>query len=147
MSSKKAKGKRIRNEYEDDDSGKPKKLPRTLAEKDLEKRLILILENASLETIKVGKVFELLNCDDHKSELSKRGRDISSARPDITHQCLMMLLDSPLNRAGLLQIYIHTSKNVLIEINPHVRIPRTFNRFCGLMGKGDIRQSGCVHLT
>ena len=29
------------------------KLPRTLAEKDLEKRLILILENASLETIKV----------------------------------------------------------------------------------------------
>ena len=53
MSSKKAKGKRIRSEYEDDDSGKPKKLPRTLAEKDLEKRLILILENASLETIKV----------------------------------------------------------------------------------------------
>ena len=52
-STEKAKGKRIRNEYEDDDSGKPKKLPRTLVEKDSEKRLILILENASLETIKV----------------------------------------------------------------------------------------------
>ena len=46
-----------------------------------------------------------------------------------------MLLDSPLNKAGLLQIYIHTEKNVLIEVNPHTRITRTFDRFCGLMGK------------
>lgn len=46
-----------------------------------------------------------------------------------------MLLDSPLNRAGMLQVYIHTEKNVLIEINPQTRIPRTFPRFCGLMGK------------
>lgn len=45
-----------------------------------------------------------------------------------------MLMDSPLNRAGLLQVYIHTQKNVLIEVNPQTRIPRTFNRFCGLMG-------------
>lgn len=46
-----------------------------------------------------------------------------------------MLMDSPLNRAGLLQVYIHTEKNVLIEINPQTRIPRTFKRFAGLMGK------------
>lgn len=46
-----------------------------------------------------------------------------------------MLLDSPLNRAGLLQVYVHTEKNALIEINPQTRIPRTFARFCGLMGK------------
>ena len=45
-----------------------------------------------------------------------------------------MLMDSPLNRAGLLQVYVHTAKNVLIEINPQTRIPRTFDRFCGLMG-------------
>lgn len=59
----------------------------------------------------------------------------SSIRPDITHQSLLMLFDSPLNRAGLLQVYIHTHKNVLIEINPQCRIPRTFKRFGGLMGK------------
>lgn len=45
-----------------------------------------------------------------------------------------MLMDSPLNRSGLLQIYIHTENNVLIEINPRTRIPRTFKRFSGLMG-------------
>jgi len=45
----------------------------------------------------------------------------------------LMLMDSPLNRAGLLQVYIHTSTNQLIEISPQTRIPRTFDRFCGLM--------------
>lgn len=32
-----------------------------------------------------------------------------------------------------MQVYIHTEKNVLIEINPQTRIPRTFKRFAGLM--------------
>lgn len=30
-------------------------------------------------------------------------------------------------------LYVHTAKNVLIQINPQVRLPRTFKRFCGLM--------------
>jgi rRNA small subunit pseudouridine methyltransferase Nep1 len=42
-------------------------------------------------------------------------------------------MDSPLNKAGLLQVYIHTTQNILIEINPQTRIPRTFPRFAGLM--------------
>ena len=101
--------------------------------------------------------YALLNCDDHQGILAKTGRDIADARPDITHQvrpmsfpcvalrgrvtdppfrpqCLLTLLDSPLNKAGLLQVYIRTAKGVLIEVNPHVRIPRTFKRFSGLMG-------------
>jgi len=92
-----------------------------------EKRLIVILENAQLETAKVGSGFELLNCDDHGGFLRKHKRDPAQCRPDITHQCLLMLLDSPLNRAGLLQVYVHTAKGVLIEVNPQTRIPRTFN--------------------
>ncbi|XP_025421286.1 ribosomal RNA small subunit methyltransferase NEP1 isoform X2 [Sipha flava] len=100
---------------------------------DNEKRLIVILENAQLETVKVGKTFELLNPDEHGHILRKHGRELGNCRPDITHQCLLMLFDSPLNRAGLLQVYIHTENNVLIEINPQTRIPRTFKRFAGLM--------------
>ena len=46
---------------------------------------------------------------------------------------LLTLLDSPLNKAGKLQVYIHTEKNVLIEVSPSIRIPRTFKRFAGLM--------------
>lgn len=129
------------------------KVPKTAIEKENTPRLIVVLEQACLETYKVstgsasrgpsggggrnnkdgGDKYALLNCDDHQRVLAKMGRDIAEARPDITHQCLLTLLDSPLNKAGLLQVYIHTAKGVLIEVNPHVRIPRTFKRFSGLM--------------
>lgn len=84
---------------------------------------------------KVGNTFELLNCDDHINIIRRNNRNPGECRPDITHQSLLMLFDSPLNRAGLLQVYVRTNHNVLIEINPQTRIPRTFKRFCGLMGK------------
>ncbi|KAJ1975796.1 18S rRNA pseudouridine methyltransferase [Dimargaris verticillata] len=115
----------------------PPKLPRTAKEKESTPRLIVVLEQASLEIYKVGKEkdgkYQLLNCDDHSHTLRKLNRDFTTYRPDITHQCLLTLLDSPINKAGKLQVYIHTRDNVLIEINPHVRIPRTFKRFSGLM--------------
>ncbi|KAJ8005169.1 hypothetical protein DPEC_G00143850 [Dallia pectoralis] len=120
-------------EHLDEYEPKPAKHMRSLHDRMVERRLVVILEGATLETVKVGKVFELLNCDQHKGMIIKNGRDPGKIRPDITHQCLLMLMDSPLNRAGLLQVYIHTEKNALIEINPQTRIPRTFNRFCGLM--------------
>jgi rRNA small subunit pseudouridine methyltransferase Nep1 len=109
------------------------------------RKLYVVLEQACLEAYRISSVgrgrngkegdvkYTLLNCDDHQGILAKMGRDIADARPDITHQCLLTLLDSPLNKAGLLQVYIHTAKGVLIEVNPHVRIPRTFKRFSGLM--------------
>lgn len=130
------------------------KPPRTPLEKDNTRRLIVVLEQACLETYKHSASssstggrdggregakkggedkYSLLNCDDHQGVLAKMGRDIAHARPDITHQCLLTLLDSPLNKAGKLQVYIHTAKGVLIEVNPSVRIPRTFKRFGGLM--------------
>jgi len=56
-----------------------------------------------------------------------------SSASNVGHKCLLTLLDSPINKAGKLQIYIHTAKGVLIEVNPTVRIPRTFKRFAGLM--------------
>lgn len=118
-------------------------VPKTPLQKDNAKRLIVVLMQSSLETVRVGGSmkkekdghYALLNCDDHQHILKKNNRDIAEMRPDITHQCLLTLLDSPLNKSGLLQVYIHTTKNVLIEVNPHVRIPRTFKRFCGLMGR------------
>ncbi|EFA07025.1 ribosomal RNA small subunit methyltransferase NEP1 [Tribolium castaneum] len=127
---KKRKLKTENDEYEFDPT--PKHLTQTHL-KNQEKRLIIILEGAQLETVKVGNKFELLNCDDHVSILKNSGRSQALYRPDITHQCLLMLFDSPLNRAGLLQVYVHTENNVLIEINPQTRIPRTFKRFAGLM--------------
>eukprot|EP00501_MAST-03F_sp_TOSAG23-6_P001780 GSMAST32.ASY1.ANO1.1858.1 assembled CDS len=96
-------------------------------------KVIIILERSSLETVKTKRGYELLNCDDHKVLHKKMKRDFKLSRPDITHQVLLTLLDSPLNKSGHLRVYIHTESNTLIEVSPHIRIPRTFKRFCGLM--------------
>ncbi|OJD09808.1 ribosomal RNA small subunit methyltransferase NEP1 [Emergomyces pasteurianus Ep9510] len=129
----------------------PPELPQLVAEQHVPisshdketKRLIVVLSNASLETYRASsggrnsngreEKYSLLNSDEHIGVMRKMNRDISDARPDITHQCLLTLLDSPINKAGKLQIYIHTAKGVLIEVSPTVRIPRTFKRFAGLM--------------
>ncbi|VDM46200.1 unnamed protein product [Toxocara canis] len=100
---------------------------------DSQRKLIVILEKCSLESAKVGKEYVILSSDKHANFLKNHKKDPADYRPDILHQCLLMLLDSPLNRANLLQIYIHTANNVLIEVSPQTRIPRTFDRFCGLM--------------
>ncbi|CAN0118399.1 unnamed protein product, partial [Phaeothamnion confervicola] len=110
-------------------------VPKTLEERCEGRRVIVVLVKASLETVRTKKGdFELLNCDDHRSLVTKKsGKDPADLRPDILHQELLALLDSPLNKEGRLQVYVHTSNNVLIEVSPQVRIPRTFKRFSGLM--------------
>lgn len=78
----------------------------------------------------------LLNGDDHADYIkNKLHRDPAEFRPDITHQCLLTLLDSPLNKAGKLEVYVTTSSNQVIKINSATRIPRTFKRFSSLMAQ------------
>ena len=99
------------------------------------KPIIVLLDQATIETVKNKRgVYELLNCDDHR-ELCKRKLkvDPNHYRPDILHQELLSILDSPLNKAGLLKVYIQTKKNVLIDVHPSIRIPRTYKRFAGLI--------------
>ncbi|KAF4402540.1 hypothetical protein CsatB_019704 [Cannabis sativa] len=96
--------------------------------------LIFILEKASLEVAKVGKTYQLLSSDEHSHFLMKNKKNPGDYRPDITHQALLMILDSPLNKAGRLRaVYVRTEKGVLIEVKPYVRLPRTFKRFSGVM--------------
>jgi len=46
---------------------------------------------------------------------------------------MLTILDSPLNKAGFVKLYIHTDDNVLIDINSATKIPRTYKRFSFLM--------------
>jgi len=124
-----------------------KLLPRTLEERMAARRVVVVLEQCALELVQPRKgAVELLNCDDHKGIVVKNGKNIADCRPDITHQCLMTLLDSPLNKAGKLLIYLHSAQNVLVEVHPSLRIPRTFRRFAGLavelLQRNKIRAAG-----
>ncbi|KAJ4781665.1 Ribosomal RNA small subunit methyltransferase NEP1 [Rhynchospora pubera] len=104
--------------------------------KKKKKGVIFVLEKACLEVGKVGKTFQILNSDDHSNYLRKQNRNPADYRPDIIHQALLAIFDSPVTKAGRLQaVYVRTEKGVLFEIKPHVRMPRTFKRFCGLMSQ------------
>jgi len=97
-------------------------------------KVTFILDLANLETVKTKKGdYQLMNCDDHVAIIKKNNKDPAQYRPDIIHQLLMAVLDSPLNKAGRCRVLIHSEKNVLIEVSSKTRIPRTFKRFSGLM--------------
>ena len=97
---------------------------------------VFVLELATLETAKVGKGYAILNCDDHANFIRRHGKQPGDHRPDICHQALLAILDSPLNKAGRVKaIYVNTQKNVLFRVSPKTRVPRTFKRFCGLIAQ------------
>jgi rRNA small subunit pseudouridine methyltransferase Nep1 len=97
------------------------------------RKLVVVLEKASLEVVKTKRGYELVNSNTHAGILKKLRKKPGDYRPDILHRALLNLLDSPLNKAGRMKLYIHTETNVLIEVNPKCRLPRTFQRFAGLM--------------
>lgn len=89
----------------------PPSLPQLVAEQSVPipstdkdtKRLIVVLSNASLETYKASHSgrngmkddkYSLLNSDEHIGVMRKMNRDISDARPDITHQVCRLHLRS-----------------------------------------------------
>ncbi len=56
-------------------------------------------------------------------------------RPDIFHMLLNVVQDSILNKKGMLSVRIHTRNNIIIRIAPETRVPKSYNRFAGLMEK------------
>lgn len=75
----------------------------------------------------------LLDRSLHHLAMKRLANNEKRGRPDITHFCLLEALGSPLNKEGLLQLYVHTNQGYTITVNPKVRLPRNCNRFVGLM--------------
>ena len=48
--------------------------------------------------------YALLNCDDHAGFLRRHDKDPALYRPDICHQALLAILDSPLAKSGRLKV-------------------------------------------
>lgn len=94
----------------------PPELPQLVAEQHVPihstdkdtPRLIVVLSNASLETYKASfggrgkeEKYSLLNSDEHIGVMRKMNRDISDARPDITHQVCCLTCSSDLHEPFL----------------------------------------------
>ncbi len=114
--------------------------------------LHLVLADSELETIpselwthpsvvkdskKRGKRAKniLLDSTYHHSAVRKffPGEEKRRGRPDIVHYFLLNTLESYLNRINLLRVYVHTRNDEVIFVNPETRIPKSYNRFVGLM--------------
>ncbi|MFX1357735.1 MAG: 16S rRNA methyltransferase [Promethearchaeota archaeon] len=78
---------------------------------------------------------QLLDNALHHSAMVKLKDFNKRGRPDITHNCLLNALGSPLNKNKQLIIYIHTINNKIFKITPDIKITRNYNRFKGLMAK------------
>ena len=75
----------------------------------------------------------LLDRSLHHLAMMRLDNNEKRGRPDITHFALLEALGSPLNKEGLLQVYVHTNKDYVIKVNPSARLPRNYSRFIGLI--------------
>ncbi|KAF7131623.1 hypothetical protein RHSIM_Rhsim09G0083500 [Rhododendron simsii] len=101
-------------------------------------KAIFIVENAALNKGFVKKAggarWKILNTEEDSNFLLRQKKNLGDYRSDIVYKVLRAILDSPLNKAGMVEaIYVKTTEGALFEVKPHVRIPRTLKRFCGLM--------------
>ena len=54
-------------------------------------------------------------------------------RPDIVHNTLLQVLETPLNWENKLRVFVHTQDDYVISINPQIRLPKNYVRFVGLI--------------
>lgn len=75
----------------------------------------------------------LLYLPRHRFAMEKLENFEKRGRPDIIHRSLLLILDTPLNKMGLIKTYVETVNGQLIEFSSNVRLPKDFYQFEGLM--------------
>ena len=75
----------------------------------------------------------LLDSSNHFASMKGLKEWQRRGRPDIVHFCLLLALDSQLNREGGLKVVVHTRNDEVIEFASETRLPRIYGRFTGLM--------------
>jgi rRNA small subunit pseudouridine methyltransferase Nep1 len=84
----------------------------------------------------------LLDRSFHHSAMLKLKDSEKRGRPDLVHGALLSVTGTPLYLEGKVRIFVHTFDDVVVEIAPKTRIPKSYIRFRGLMeqvllGQGD----------
>jgi rRNA small subunit pseudouridine methyltransferase Nep1 len=65
----------------------------------------------------------LVDPERHEKYIKKRlKKDPSDFNPDIAHTALLSIMDSPLNKSGIVRILVRTSSGLLIKVNPKTKV-------------------------
>jgi len=99
-----------------------------------------VVQNARKRKKKPSTV--LLDTNLHHSLFKDPEERNRRGRPDISHQFLMLGLDSILNSEGRLNLFVHTRNDELITVDPSTRLPKNYNRYAGLFE--ELFRSGAV---
>lgn len=77
----------------------------------------------------------LLDASLHHQAIRSKGLEDASkrGRPDIVHVILLEATSNPLIEHGVMDVYVHTIADYVLEIRPGTRLPRNYNRFVGLI--------------
>ncbi|CAI9096954.1 OLC1v1033227C4 [Oldenlandia corymbosa var. corymbosa] len=95
-----------------------------------------ILDGAAIKKLLVKKKWRVAKSLDDEEVILRQNKNVDDYRCDIVHEALRGILDSPLNKYDMVAaIFVKIEDGVLFEVKPHVRIPRTLERFCGLVCK------------
>ena len=85
---------------------------------------------------------QILDDNYHHQLILKLGDGMKRGRPDVVHFALLDTTGTPAFIENLIDVYIHTLANTTVKILPGVRLPRTLQRFCGVMSKVLTGKSG-----
>lgn len=77
----------------------------------------------------------LLDRSYHHAAMLRLEKSWKRGRPDIVHFTLLEVLGSPLNRSKYVETYVEAQSGHVIYIDPETRLPRTYERFKGLIEK------------
>lgn len=120
---------------------------------DLEEaRNVLILEEASLELLPrrlrthqsakrieqsfgVKPELQILDSNFHGPAMLNLEDREKRGRPDVAHFALLDATSTPLFSNGKVKVVIHSLSGTVITLKSGTRLPRTLNRFCGVMAK------------
>jgi len=90
-----------------------------------------VSKNAKKRGKRPGSV--LLDANLHHSAMRGLPEWERRGRPDIVHSFLLLTLDSIANQRGEMEVMVHTRNDEVIYVSSETRLPKGYNRFCGLM--------------
>lgn len=77
----------------------------------------------------------LLDKSIHYNAMASLPQKWKRGRPDIVHTTLLVVTESPLFAAGLIEVYIHVYDGRVFRLDNRVRLPKNYERFKGLMAQ------------
>jgi rRNA small subunit pseudouridine methyltransferase Nep1 len=77
----------------------------------------------------------LLDRSLHHSAMTRLRDSEKRGRPDLVHAALLSVTGTPLYLDGSVRVFVHTNRDVVLELAEKTRVPKSYFRFRGLVEK------------